>query len=253
MGELGAQLNTMLDRIQTLMQENLDRQLLVKNSQIRALQNQINAHFIYNVLETIKMMAEIDEKYVISDAVTSLGKMLRYSMKWTNGTVLLEEELEYVRNYVALMNLRFDYEIILSLRVPQEMMQQVIPKMSLQPIVENAIKHGIEDVAEDTTIYIKAEQKGTDCVIEVTDSGKGMTPEQVEKLKEKINGKLQADNTSGNGHGIGLKNVQDRITIAFGNAYGLAIASKEGCYTKVSMHLPQTYGTKQIQGREVRS
>ena len=253
MGELGAQLNTMLDRIQTLMQENLDRQLLVKNSQIRALQNQINAHFIYNVLETIKMMAEIDEKYVISDAVTSLGKMLRYSMKWTNGTVLLEEELEYVRNYVALMNLRFDYEIILSMRVPQEMMQQVIPKMSLQPIVENAIKHGIEDVAEDTTIYIKAEQKGTDCVIEVTDSGKGMTPEQVEKLKEKINGRLKADNTSGNGHGIGLKNVQDRITIAFGNAYGLAIASKEGCYTKVSMHLPQIYGTKEIQGREVRS
>ena len=139
------------------------------------------------------------------------------------------------------------------MRVPQEMMQQVIPKMSLQPIVENAIKHGIEDVAEDTTIYIKAEQKGTDCVIEVTDSGKGMTPEQVEKLKEKINGRLQADNTSGNGHGIGLKNVQDRITIAFGNAYGLAIASKEGCYTKVSMHLPQIYGTKEIQGREVRS
>lgn len=253
MGELGTQLNTMLDRIQTLMQENFDRQLLVKNSQIRALQNQINAHFIYNVLETIKMMAEIDEEYVISDAVTSLGKMLRYSMKWTNGTVLLEEELEYVRNYVALMNLRFDYDIILSLRIPQEMMQQVIPKMSLQPIVENAIKHGIEDVAEDTTIYIKAEQKGKDCVIEVTDSGKGMTPEQVEKLEEKINGKLQADNTSGNGHGIGLKNVQDRITIAFGNAYGLAIASKEGCYTKVSMHLPQKNGTKQIQGREVRS
>lgn len=122
--------------------------------------------------------------------------------------------------------------------------------MSLQPIVENAIRHGIEDVAEDTTIAIKAETKDGDCVIAVTDSGKGMEPEQVAKLKAKITGKLEADNASRDGHGIGLKNVQDRITIAFGSPYGLDIASKAGCYTKVSMRLPQKCGSRQIQGRE---
>ena len=236
MGELGTQLNTMLDSINMLAQENLDRQLLVKNSQIRVLQNQINAHFIYNVLETIKMMAEIDEEYTISDAVTSLGTMLRYSMKSIDGTVILREELDYIRNYVTLMNLRFDYTIFLSMRIPNEFLQQEIPKMSLQPVVENAIKHGIESVAEDTTIYIKAMQQADNFVIEVTDSGKGMTEEEVVRLNEKIAGKLEAESKTG--HGIGLKNVQDRINITFGEQYGLKVISKEGCFTKVSMTIP---------------
>lgn len=237
MGELGMQLNRMLDRIQELMQENFDRELLAKNSQIRALQNQINAHFIYNVLESIKMMAEIDEEYTISDAVTSLGILLRYSMRWVNGNVLVREELEYIRNYVSLLNLRFDYEIILSVNIPEELLNQEIPKMSLQPIVENSIRHGIEDMAEDTTIYIKAVTEGNDCIIEVTDSGKGMSQDQVEQLEKRIAGKLEA--AGGDGHGIGLKNVQDRINIAFGPGYGLTVRSKEGCYTKVGIRLPK--------------
>ena len=155
MGELGTQINKMLTRIKQLMDDNLKREMLVKNSEIRALQNQINAHFIYNVLESIKMMAEIDEEYDISDAVTSLRKLLRYSMKWVSGNVLVEQELEYIKNYMALINLRFDYEIYLSLNLPEIILQQEIPKMSLQPIVENAIYHGIEQMAEDTNIYIK--------------------------------------------------------------------------------------------------
>lgn len=109
MGELGSQINTMLVNIKELMADNLKREMLNKNSEIRALQNQINAHFIYNVLESIKMMAEIEEKYEISDAVTALGKLLRYSMRWVAGNVLVEQELDYIKNYMALINLRFDY------------------------------------------------------------------------------------------------------------------------------------------------
>lgn len=115
--------------------------------------------------------------------------------------------------------------------------------MSLQPIVENAIKHGIESVAEDTTIYIKAIQQADNFVIEVTDSGKGMTEEEVVRLNEKIAGKLEAESKTG--HGIGLKNVQDRINITFGEQYGLNVISKEGCFTKVSMTVP-------VQIREVK-
>lgn len=236
MGELSQQLNKMLDRIQKLMQENLDRELLAKNSQIRALQNQINAHFIYNVLETVKMMAEIDEEYAISDAVTSLGKLLRYSMKWTGRNVTVGEELEYIRNYVALINLRFDYSILLSLNLSPEIPEQEIPKMCLQPIVENAILHGIEEMAEDSTIYMKGYIRESQCIIEITDNGKGMSAEEIKKLKERISGKIEPSQ-EGSG-GIGLKNVQDRITIAFGTAYGLDIASMKGCYTKVIVRLP---------------
>lgn len=237
--ELGTQINKMLERIKELMEDNLNREMLAKNSEIRALQNQINAHFIYNVLESIKMMAEIDEEYAISDAVTALGKLLRYSMKWVSGNVLVEQELEYIKNYMALINLRFDYEIYLSLNLPELVLKQEIPKMSLQPIVENAIYHGIEQMAEDTNIYIKGILDGDDCVIEITDAGKGMSEEEVEKLRLKIAGKI--DSNGGSGNGIGLKNVQDRIHIAFGDQYGIEIASKLGCYTKIMVRIPITH------------
>ncbi|MBQ7918376.1 MAG: sensor histidine kinase [Lachnospiraceae bacterium] len=239
MGELGNQINKMLGSIKQLTETNLKHELLVKNTEIRALQNQINAHFIYNVLESIKMMAEIEEKYDISDAITALGKLLRYSMRWTSGNVTVGEELEYIRNYLSLINLRFDYEIYLSENIPEVIYKQEIPKLSLQPIVENAIYHGIEEMAEDTSIYIKGFVEGDDCVIEITDAGKGMDEEEVEQLLRKINGELEA--SGGSGNGIGLKNVQDRIKVSFGERYGIEIASKLGCYTKIMVRIPITH------------
>lgn len=236
LGELANQIRIMLDKIQLLMKDNLDREILAKNSEIRALQNQINAHFIYNVLESVKMMAEIEERYDIADAVTSLGIMLRYSMKGLAKNVTVRQEIEYIQNYVALMNLRFDYEIYLSLNIPEVLWEQEIPKMSLQPIVENAISHGIEDIAEDTNIYIKGIVLIQDFIIEITDQGKGMTVDEVKRLSEKIEEDIET--SGGLGNGIGLKNVQDRIHIHFGKEYGLQVSSKYGCYTKVSMRIP---------------
>lgn len=235
-GDLGEQINAMLDRITCLMEESIKHELLVKETELRALQNQINAHFIYNVLESIKMMAEIEEKYKISDAVTSLGKLLRYSMKWTSKHVTVEEELEYIKNYLALINLRFDYEIFLSLNIPSGILSQSIPKMSLQPIVENAIYHGIEELAEDTNIYIKGNIYVGYCTIEITDQGRGMTEEAIHALRMKISGEIQTTGSSGNG--IGLKNVQDRIKGSFGEEYGICIESRADCYTKVIVKIP---------------
>jgi two-component system, sensor histidine kinase YesM len=235
-GELGKQINKMMDRITQLMDDNIKREILIKDSQIRALQNQINAHFIYNVLESIKMMAEIEEKYDISNAVTSLGKLLRYSMKWVSKNVTVEEEIDYIKNYLALINLRFDYEIYLSLNIPEKIYKQKIPKMSLQPIIENAIYHGIEGLAEDTNIYMKGILYDDYCVIEITDAGRGMSEEEVLELQQKINGEIETTGSSGNG--IGLKNVQDRIKISFGENYGISISSKKGCYTKVIVKIP---------------
>lgn len=236
MGELGNQFNKMLSEIKQLMEMNLNRELLVKNTEIKALQNQINAHFIYNVLESIKMMAEVEEKYEISDAITALGKLLRYSMRWSSPNVTVEEEIEYVRNYLKLINIRFDYEIYLSLNIPETVYKQQIPKMSLQPIVENAVYHGIEQMAEDTNIYIKGVREADCCMIEITDAGKGMSEEEVRQLYRKIAGEIQTE--GGTGSGIGLKNVQDRIRMSFGDEYGIEIASRKGCYTKVMIRVP---------------
>lgn len=241
--ELSREINHMLHQIKKLNQDNLDRQLLAKNAQIKSLQNQINAHFMYNVLESIKMMAEIEEKYDISDAITTLGKMFRYSMKWMTGTVTIAEEIEYIKNYIRLMNLRNDYEIYLSLNIPKEIYNIRIPKMMLQPLVENAVYHGIEEMAEDTNIYIKGIIKDdNECEIEVADAGKGMSEEALEALRNKIYDRTRV--TDEGSHGIGLKNVQDRIQLYFGEAYGMEIFSKEGCFTKVLIHLPRYMETE---------
>ncbi len=235
-GLLGDQINKMLIRIRRLMDDNIKHEVLVKNTEIRALQNQINAHFIYNVLESIKMMAEIDEKYEISDAITALGKLLRYSMKWTSANVTVGEELEYIRNYLSLINLRFDYEIYLSENLSEDIKALEIPKMTLQPIVENAIYHGIEQLAEDTSIYIKGVLDGESCIIEITDSGRGMSESEVAELYKKIAGEIET--SGGSGNSIGLKNVQDRIKMSFGEDYGISINSKLGCYTKIGVRIP---------------
>lgn len=235
-GELGQQINKMLGRITQLMENSIKSEVLAKDSEIRALQNQINAHFIYNVLESIKMMAEVDEKYEISDAVTALGKLLRYSIKWVSKNVTVKDEIDYIKNYLALINLRFDYEIYLSLNIPEKIYEQEIPKMSLQPIIENAIYHGIEEMAEDTNIYMKGILYENYCAIEITDAGRGMTEEETLLLQKKIAGEVVTTGSSGNG--IGLKNVQDRIKISFGKEYGISIASKKDCYTKVIVKIP---------------
>ena len=235
-GELSEQVNTMLERITCLMDESIKGEILVKDSEIRALQNQINAHFIYNVLESIKMMAEIDSKYDISDAVTALGRLLRYSIKWVSKNVTVEEEIDYIKNYLALINLRFDNEVYLSLNIPSTIYKQKIPKMSLQPIIENAIYHGIEGLEEDTNIYIKGMVYDEYCTIEITDAGRGMSEEQLDRLCKKISGEIVDSGSSGNG--IGLKNVQDRIKVSFGDDYGISIASKVDCFTKVIVKIP---------------
>ncbi|WP_166432569.1 sensor histidine kinase [Lacrimispora amygdalina] len=235
-GVLGIEINTMLDRIQRLMEETLQRELLVKNSQIKALQNQINNHFIYNVLESVKMMAEIDEKYEIADTVSSFGQLLRYSMRWKTGYVKVEEEIEHIRNYLALVNLWYDDEICLRMEIPQEILFQEIPKMSLQPIVENSISHGMREYTQDTNIYMEGEIIGGDCYIRITDFGCGMDEGELLQLNKRLTG--EREDQSGQENGIGLKNVHDRLQIGFGTGYGIVIESEKHHYTRVTIKIP---------------
>ncbi|WP_418261734.1 sensor histidine kinase, partial [Eubacterium sp.] len=175
-------------------------------------------------------------EYVISDAITTLGNMFRYSMKWSSGMVELKQEILNIQNYLSLMNLRQDYEIFLSLNVPAELLHIKIPKMSLQPIVENSVNHGIEEMAEDTTIYIKVFKEENNVIIEVSDMGIGMSQEKLNELIRSINSKEQISDDKE--HGRALYNVQQRIKMYFGKEYGLQIFSQEGAYTKVSICIP---------------
>lgn len=238
----------LLERIQKENEESIKREAALKDTAIRAMQNQINAHFIYNVLESIKMMAEINEEYTISDAVTALGEMLHYNMRWNKFLVTVQDEMNYIQNYVELMNLRYDFTITLSVQMPENLYRQDIPKMSLQPIVENAITHGIEELDADAVIEIKGIEHEKSFEIEITDSGTGMSEKQLAILRRKLRMRLNSDTQPK--HGIGLRNVQDRIHIQFGTEYGLSVYTKEHCYTKVSIHLPITRGKYSLMDQE---
>ena len=117
-----------------------------------------------------------------------------------------------------------------------ELMQQEIPKMSLQPVVENAILHGIEPLGLDSTIYIKAWKEEKDCIIEISDAGQGMSEEDLKVITDRLHGKVEASMGKG---GIGLKNVHDRIRLEFGSQYGLTVYTRQSCYTKVRIRLPE--------------
>lgn len=236
MGELATQFDKMLDIINQLMKENIRSEVLKKDFELRALQNQIDSHFLFNVLETIKMMAEIREEYNISDALTSLGKLLRYGIHITSQKVDVQEEIAYIQNYMVLINYRYEYDIFLSINLPTDILQQKIPKMTLQPIVENAIIHGIEELAEDTNIYIKGILYDDYVEIEITDQGIGMHQKEVEILRKKISGEIES---TGKTNGIGLKNVQDRLQAVFGENYGIEIVSRKDCFTKVIVRIPR--------------
>jgi len=236
MGELATQFDKMLDIINQLMKENIRSEVLKKDFELRALQNQIDSHFLFNVLETIKMMAEIREEYTISDALTSLGKLLRYGIHITSQKVEVQEEIAYIQNYMVLINYRYEYDIFLSINLPTDILQQKIPKMTLQPIVENAIIHGIEELAEDTNIYIKGILYDDYVEIEITDQGIGMHQKEVEILRKKISGEIES---TGKTNGIGLKNVQDRLQAVFGENYGIEIVSRKDCFTKVIVRIPR--------------
>lgn len=230
--------NALLDEMRRLMRDNLERETRAQRAELKSLQNQINAHFIYNVLEAIKMMAEIDEEYEIADTVTTLGKLLRYSLKLEGGGVRLERELDNIKNYIALMNLRFDYTITLDTDVPIELLGQTVPKLFLQPIVENAVVHGTASLAADSVITVAGviDAENACYTLKISDKGAGMDETALETLRRRIAGEDTTTQSSGNG--IGLKNVNDRIQTLFGEEYGLSVSSILGTGTTVILTLP---------------
>ncbi|MFI3174069.1 MAG: sensor histidine kinase [Bacillota bacterium] len=233
-GQLQRYFNQMVVRMHELVEKESKRAILEKDAELKALQNQINAHFLYNVLNNIEMMAIIDENFMIADSVTALARLLRYSMKWKNQLVPLENELNYVRDYIQLFNMRFDNEIILLCDVVPDAKKAVIPKMSVQPIVENAIIHGIEHRDSDAAIQITVKLNELGIAIGIADTGTGMTAEELEKLRKSLNEDTKNEGMSG----IGLNNVKERIEKRFGSQYGITVESEYEKYTKVTLTMP---------------
>jgi len=235
--EMAATFTAMAGRIRGLVEEIKTEQKLVTQTEIKAMQNQINAHFLYNVLETIKMQAELAEQGTIVESVTLLGRMMRFGLRWRNHQVMVREELEYVRGYIDLMNIRNDYRIELALDVDPEYGDFRVPKMLIQPIVENAVLHAIEPDGEDAVIEISVlpEAASDTLLIRVRDSGPGMDSDALDRLGRVLSG---SEDPPGPVGGIGLRNIQDRLHAFFGAEYNLRIRSAPGTGTEVTVPIP---------------
>jgi two-component system, sensor histidine kinase YesM len=238
MNEMAYHFNRMLNKLEDLISEVIKKQEAKKNAEIRALFAQINSHFIINILENIRMLAEVDYKYEIADAITSLGKLLRYGLKWTTEYATLKEEVDYIKNYIDLVNIRYDFVIKLEIEIPPELMDYKVLKVSLQPIVENAVHRGIEPLARDGLLTIQACTDNEYTIIEITDNGKGMDEERLNNVRRSMDSDDVLDMEEKNGNGIGLRNVNERIKLVYGEKYGIDIASEQNAYTRVTMKLP---------------
>lgn len=236
--EIGQMAQTFTKMVKTI-KEQITRieteQKLLTETEIKAMQNQINAHFLYNALETIKMQAELADEDHIVESITLLGKMMHYCLRWKNPKVTLKEEIEYIQCYVQLLNIRNDYFVTLNIDLPEEFENTSIMKMLLQPIIENAFYHGIEPRGTDSTIHLStsAEIEKNILWINITDFGIGMTEEELSALLfhiNDINGHEPPTRTS-----IGLKNIQERLYVFFGKEYRIQIESKKDIGTTVKV------------------
>ncbi|MGG3309851.1 sensor histidine kinase [Paenibacillus lautus] len=258
-GELAHHFNKLIRTINELIAQGVRKQAVTKEAELRTLHSQIDSHFLYNTLENIKMLAEIEGQRTISDALTSLGGMMRYNFKWSGEYVKLKDEIRHIRNYIDVMNIRFDEPIRLELNIPSEFMELEVLKMSLQPIVENAVKHAWPEFPDqEKRIKIDAiAWEENRITINVTDNGIGMERYRLGRLSEILR---TADNEElpsvdyGRGGvqagGIGLRNVHQRIRLFYGNEYGIEVKSEEGEFTQVTMTFPKVLLTGGGSGHE---
>lgn len=254
-GELAHHFSKLMNTINTLVAQAVYKEALTKEAELRTLHNQIDAHFLYNTLENIKMLAEIENQRQISDALTSLGGMMRYNFKWSGEYVKLRDEIRHIENYIEVMNIRFDEPIELQLDIPNDLLDMEMLKMSLQPIVENAVKHawtGEEDRARSISIQV-VELPQSDIRIVVMDNGRGVDDASLLELNLELDKVGLMDKVPGNfapkssnHYGIGLRNVQERIRLYYGKQYGLKVFSDQGQYTQVVLVMPKVLLTGRV-------
>ncbi|WP_226667851.1 sensor histidine kinase [Metabacillus litoralis] len=220
----------MIEQINDLIKENYEKQLLIKDTEFKALQSQINPHFLYNTLESINWLAKVNQQQQISKMVESLGYLLRNAISIKNDVIKVREEIEMVEHYVTIQKFRFEERMVFSLLIDEKVKDCVIPKLILQPLVENAIHYALEMMIEPCEIKVSAFKQGDYLHLLVEDNGPGMDEQH---LKQVRNGEMKT-----RGNGIGLSNIDSRIKFVFGQEYGLQLSSELTKGTKVLIVIP---------------
>lgn len=230
---LGRSIGHMAGQIKVLMDDIVAEHESKRKSEFDTLQSQINPHFLYNTLDIIVWMIENEQKAEAVKVVTALARFFRISLSKGKSIILVKDELEHVRNYLMIQQMRFKNKFTYTIEAEPDTLELASLKLMLQPLVENAIYHGMEFMDGDGEIEVRVSREGEDLWFVIRDNGLGMTREQVLSLLSE-----HPHVTSRRGSGIGVKNVNERIRLYFGEEYGLLIESEPDEGTVIRIHLP---------------
>jgi len=235
--ELGISFNMMIGKIRELLAAQVKEQEALQKAELKALQAQINPHFLYNTLDTIVWMAETNKTDQVIEIVRALSSFFRIALSKGKDWIPIQQEIEHVRSYLHIQKMRYrdilDYEI----DVDDAVVDGAILKLTLQPLVENALYHGIKQKRNGGAIRVKARRKDRDQVlIEVQDNGVGCTPYKLAQIRERL--EAASYEITQEDEGFGLANVNKRIKLYYGSQYGLAIESQYQQGTRVTVTIP---------------
>lgn len=216
--------------IQSLMEKVHNEEIVLRKTELKALQAQINPHFLYNTLDSIQWMCEQDNSKDAVKMVGALAKLFRISISHGNEFITINDELKHAESYLIIQSYRYKNQFTYSFDVDKSVLGYMCNKITIQPFIENAIYHGLDRMVDEGEIKIIAERRGKDIAIIVKDNGLGMTEEQCKTI-------LQKDRSDSKG--IGVKNVNDRLKIYFGEQYGITIESELDVGTTVTIKIPK--------------
>lgn len=231
---LGHTINSLVSTMRHLMDDIVQQERQKRKSELDVLQSQINPHFLYNTLDSVIWMTESGRYEESIQMVTSLARLFRISLSKGNEFIPLKDELEHARHYMTIQQIRFKNRFVSEIQADEDVQDLYTIKLIVQPLLENAIYHGMSEAEEDGVIRVHAYRKEDELWIDVEDNGMGMRPEVAKQL-------LTANRTtskSGKGSGIGVINVHQRIQLSFGKQYGLLIESEPDEGTRVRIRIP---------------
>uniref|UniRef100_A0A0M0KN22 HAMP domain-containing protein n=2 Tax=Halalkalibacterium halodurans TaxID=86665 RepID=A0A0M0KN22_ALKHA len=236
-GKLSHSFNQMLDRINEMIKEITETQVRKRKAEFAMLQAQINPHFLFNVLNSIRMKVMRKGDYESAEMISSLSKLLRMTIEKEKGMIPFQEEVDIVEDFVKLMNMRQKEKVELKINVSPEVYSEEIPRFILQPIIENSMIHGLNQSAG--VISVEAYIHQNDFVVVIEDNGQGMSEEALHKLRHSLS--IQADLVDGKHKkgfsNLGISNVYERMRMTFGEAFAMEVHSLRGKGTKVSMYV----------------